>query len=179
MGIYQVNDVDLYSEVIRHGIIERKPRARKPSPAAVDIMNCLCAFDIETSTIELPPVDDSRNVHSFMYIWQFQINDKTIIGRTWEEFQILVMKLKSVCSRIKKETALSELPFIVVWVHSLAYEFQYLSGIYPFKNEEVFFRDVRKPIYCRMFECIEFRCSYIQTNMSLAHLTKQLGVKQF
>lgn len=179
MGIYQVNEVDLYSELTRYGIIERKPRARKPSPAAVDIMNCLCAFDIETSTIELPPVsDEARNVHSFMYIWQFQINDKTIIGRTWEEFQQLMTGIKSVCSRIKKEKTLSDLPMVIIWVHNLAYEFQYLSGIYNFTNDECFFRDVRKPIYCRMLGCIEFRCSYIQTNMSLSHLTKQLGVKQ-
>ena len=28
-----------------------------------------------------------------------------------------------------------------------------------------------------MFDCFEFRCSYIQTNLSLAALTKQAGVK--
>lgn len=175
--IYQYNEVDIYGEVTRYGMIERKPRARKPSPAAADIMNIICAFDIETSTVTVPDPDGEPAVHSFMYVWQFQINDKTIVGRTWEDFQKLVMLFKAACSRIKKEKQLPELPIIIVWVHNLAYEFQYLSGIYPFKNEEVFFRDVRKPIYCRMFECLEFRCSYIQTNMSLAHLTKQLGVK--
>ena len=175
---FNYTEVDLYSELTRYGLIERKPRARKPSPAAVDILNVLCAFDIETSTITIPDNSGELGPHSFMYIWQFQINDKTIIGRTWEEFQQMVINIKGVCTRIKKEKQLPELPVIVVWVHNLSYEFQFLSGIYPFKNEEVFFRDVRKPIYCRMFDCIEFRCSYIQTNMSLKHLTKQLGVKE-
>ena len=39
-----------------------------------------CAFDIETSS-------DQDNKLSWMYMWQFAINDITIIGRTWEEFQ--------------------------------------------------------------------------------------------
>ena len=173
------NDVDIYAEISRNGYIERKKRARKPSPAAVNILNCICAFDIETSTIELPAIDSRiKNVHSFMYVWQFQINNVTIMGRTWEEAEKLFISIADACRRYKKEKSLDDLPVVIIWVHNLAYEFQYLSGIYPFKNEECFFRDVRKPIYCRMFECLEFRCSYIQTNMSLAHLTKQLGVKQ-
>lgn len=176
--IYKYNEVDIYGEISKYGLIERKPRARKPSPAAVDIMNCICAFDIETSTVTVTDTAGAPAVHSFMYIWQFQINDITIVGRTWEEFQNLVMLIKTACVRIKKEKRLDDLPFVIIWVHNLAYEFQYLSGIYQFTNDECFFRDVRKPIYCRMFNCIEFRCSYIQTNMSLSHLTRQLGVKQ-
>ena len=176
--IYKYNELDIYREITKSGMIERKPRARKPSPAAVDIMNVVCAFDIETSTITIPDSAGEPAVHSFMYVWQFQIDDKTIVGRTWEEFQSLVLLIKTACARIKKEKQLPELPIIIVWVHNLAYEFQYLSGIYPFNNDECFFRDVRKPIYCRMCGCIEFRCSYIQTNMSLSHLTRQLGVKQ-
>lgn len=173
------NEVDIYAEISRNGYIERKKRARKPSPAAVNILNCICAFDIETSTIELPAVDSRiKNVHSFMYVWQFQINKVTIMGRTWEEAEKLFISIADACRRYKKEKGLDDLPVVIIWVHNLAYEFQYLSGIYAFKNEECFFRDVRKPIYCRMFDCIEFRCSYIQTNMSLSHLTKQLGVKQ-
>ena len=34
---------------------------------------------------------------------------------------------------------LDELPVLIIWVHNLAYEFQFLSGIYAFKNEECFF----------------------------------------
>ena len=100
------------------------------------------------------------------------------MGRTWEEAEKLFISIADACKRYKKEKKTEDLPVVIIWVHNLAYEFQFLSGIYAFKNEECFFRDVRKPIYCRMFDCIEFRCSYIQTNMSLAHLTRQLGVKQ-
>ena len=66
---------------------------------------------------------------------------------------------------------------MVIWIHNAAYEFTFISGLYPFSDEECFFRDARKPIYFRMFEAFEFRCSYIQTNLSLKALTKQAGVK--
>lgn len=173
-----VQEVNFYAELTKYGYIEHKKRARKPSPASRDIINILCAFDIETTTLELPIVDDrTQNAHAFMYIWQFQFNDITIVGRTWEEAEQLFISLSDACKRYRKEKRLDDLPIIIIWVHNLAYEFQFLSGIYAFQNEECFFRDIRKPIYCKMFNCLEFRCSYIQTNMSLSHLTKQLGVK--
>ena len=173
-----VHEVDYYAELTKYGYIEHRKRARKPSPAARDILNVICAFDIETTTIELPIVDDrTQNAHAFMYVWQFQLNDITIIGRTWEEAEKLFISLSDACKRYRKEKKLDDLPLVIIWVHNLAYEFQFLSGIYSFQNDECFFRDIRKPIYCKMFNCLEFRCSYIQTNMSLSHLTKQLGVK--
>lgn len=173
-----VHEVDYYAELTKYGYIEHKKRARKPAPASRDILNIICAFDIETTTIELPIVDDrTQNAHAFMYVWQFQLNDITIIGRTWEEAEKLFISLSDACKRYRKEKHLDDLPIIIIWVHNLAYEFQFLSGIYSFQNDECFFRDIRKPIYCKMFNCLEFRCSYIQTNMSLSHLTKQLGVK--
>ena len=173
-----VHEVNYYAELTKYGYIEHRKRARKPSPAARDILNVICAFDIETTTIELPIVDDrTQNAHAFMYVWQFQLNDITIIGRTWEEAEKLFISISDACKRYRKEKKLDDLPVVIIWVHNLAYEFQFLSGIYSFQNEECFFRDIRKPIYCKMFNCLEFRCSYIQTNMSLSHLTKQLGVK--
>lgn len=174
-----MQDVDFYAELTRLGFIPKKKRARKPAPASRDILNAVCAFDIETTTINLPITDDrQQNAHSFMYVWQFQLNDITIMGRSWLEFGKLVVSLSEACKRIRKENRLEDVPVLIIWVHNLSYEFQFLSGIYDFQNDECFFRDVRKPIYCRMFNCLEFRCSYIQTNMSLRHLTKQLGVKE-
>lgn len=174
-----LQEVDLYAELTKHNIIEKQKRARKPAPAARNIINVVTAFDIETTTIDLPIVDDrTQNSHAFMYVWQFQLDDITIIGRTWEEAEKLFIELANASKRIQKDRKLDELPLIIIWVHNLAYEFQFLSGIYAFKNEECFFRDIRKPIYCRMYECLEFRCSYIQTNMSLSHLTKQLKVEE-
>lgn len=174
-----LQEVDLYAELTKYNILEKQKRARKPLPTASNIINVVTAFDIETTTIDLPIVDDRKqNSHSFLYVWQFQLDKITIIGRTWEEAEKLFIGIANACKRIKKDKHLDDLPIVVIWVHNLAYEFQFLSGIYAFKDEECFFRDIRKPIYCKMFDCLEFRCSYIQTNMSLSHLTKQLKVEE-
>lgn len=122
--------------------------------------NLICAFDIETTRL-----DDIEQ--SIMYIWQFQIEDYTIIGRTWEEFKTLCA---NICKRLKEHE------YIVIWVHNLAYEFQFLSGIYDFTQEEVFATDARKVCKCVMCDHIEMRCSYHLTNMSLAKFLKSMDI---
>lgn len=132
------------------------PRGRK---------NCrykdvICAFDIETTNV--------RSLkQSFMYIWQFQFGlNYTIVGRTWEEFKTFMSRLKEHLSGV----------WLVIFVHNLSFEFQFLSGIYPFEDYEVFATDSRKILKCEMNGCFEFRCSYLHSNMSLSQYTKKMGV---
>ena len=175
--IVEVGEVDWYSYLLKFGLIEESKK-RKRSQHKHRILNIYTAFDIETSTVWLNDDKSLYDVHSFMYIWQFQIEEYTVKGRTWETFFQWLDVLKAAIEKIKEENKLSVNPLLIIWVHNLAYEFQWLSGLYSFKNDEVFFRDVRKPIYCRMFDTFEFRCSYIQTNISLSALCKQTGVQQ-
>lgn len=171
--------VDWYEYLSRFGIIEQKKKGRrKEQTGKHELMNVYTAFDIETSTIWLNPDHSEYDVHSFMYIWQFQIEEYTVIGRTWEEYLSFLQVLRLALDRIKGEKNLSLPPLLIIWVHNLAYEFSFLSGIYPFTDDECFFRDVRRPIYCRMYECFEYRCSYIQSNLSLEALCKETGVKE-
>lgn len=121
----------------------------------------LCAFDIETT-------NDRESTQAFMYVWQFQINDITVMGRTWNEFIAFL-------ERIKDELKTDE--YIVIFVHNLSFEFQFLRGIYNFNKEEVFAIDSRKVLKCEMFNHFELRCSYLQTNMSLSEFTHKMGVK--
>lgn len=121
----------------------------------------LCAFDIETT-------NDRESTQAFMYVWQFQINDITVMGRTWGEFITFL-------ERIKDELKTDE--YIVIFVHNLSFEFQFLRGIYNFNKEEVFAIDSRKVLKCEMFNHFELRCSYLQTNMSLAEFTNKMGVQ--
>lgn len=175
--LVEVDKIDWYVFFKKCGLIEETKKRRR-SQNKHRIINCYSAFDIETSTIWLSPVKSDYNVHSIMYVWQFQLEDYTVKGRTWSEFFSFLDILRTALEQIKSDNNLSVNPLLVIWVHNLAYEWQWLSGLYPFTNEEVFFRDVRKPIYCRMFDSFELRCSYIQTNMSLSALCKQTGVKQ-
>lgn len=127
-----------------------------------DLLDCVCAFDIEATNI------DSIE-QAVMYIWQFQIEQEvTVFGRTWEEFQDLLLKL------------IKDLPEgcnLVCYVHNLSYEFCYLKGIYDFRPEEVFATQRRKVLRCDMLDRIEFRCSYKLSNMSLKDFTRRYKVK--
>lgn len=113
--------------------------------------NEVCAFDIETT--RLPEIEQA-----FLFIWQFSIGNKTVVlGRDWSSFLRLLNKL---------ERRLGERR-LLIFVHNLSFEFQFLSGIYNFKPDEVFCVDSRKILFCSMFNKFEFRCSYRLTNLSL------------
>lgn len=121
----------------------------------------ISAFDIETTRI----VEIEQSV---MYIWQWAFEDVCVIGRTWDEFLSFAEKL---CKRMRSDEKL------VVFDHNLSYEFAFLKGIYDFKPDEVFCMDARKVLTCSMMDHIEFRCSYIHSNMSLAEYTSKMGVQ--
>ena len=170
-------DIDWYQYLSGFGLIPESKKRRR-SQNKHRILNVFTAFDIETSTIWLNDDHSQYDVHSFMYVWQFQLEEYTIKGRTWKEYFDWLAILQEAISKIRSDNGLPDNPLLVIWVHNLAYEWTFLSGLYPFRNDEIFFRDVRKPIYCRMFDTFEYRCSYIQSNLSLAALCKQTGVKQ-
>ena len=177
MGPEITSQVDIKKELLRNGILERQPKAKQPSNKANYYVQTLNAFDIETTRLDLEPDPDLHDYHSFMYVWQWQIGtDVTIIGRTWEEFNQLIETLTKVLYDISETEKLPVIPHLVCFIHNASFEFAFLAGVYHFTPEEGFFREVRKPIYFEMYKCIEFRCSYMQTNMSLAKLTKQYGV---
>lgn len=176
--IVQPAEINWYEYLTRFGLVPTSTKGRRRKQQKHRILNVMSAFDIETSTLWLNPDHSLYDVHSFMYVWQFQVEEYTVKGRTWEEFFNWLDILKDAINRIRIDNDLELNPFLVCWVHNLQYEWTWLSGLYPFTNEECFFRDARKPIYCRMFDMFEFRCSYIQTNLSLAALCKQTGVQQ-
>ena len=139
-----------------------KNRRGNPAGKRRHYIGITTAFDIETTVLE-------EIEQSVMYIWQWQFGeDYTVIGRTWEEFLDLQHRIID---------ALPDDHWLVVYVHNLSYEFQFLKGIYQFTPEDVFATGSRKPIKCDMWGCFEFRCSYKLTNMSLKQFTTRMRVK--
>lgn len=139
-----------------------KNRKGNPGGKKRHYIGITTAFDIETTLI------DSVE-QSVMYIWQWQFGeDYTVIGRTWEEFLDLQKRIKAV---------LPEDRWLVVYVHNLSYEFQFLKGIYSFHPDDVFAVASRKVVKADMWGCFEFRCSYKLTNMSLKQFTSKMMVK--
>ena len=127
--------------------------------------NIIAAFDIETTSFIDNDSPDSNNKRGMMYVWQFAINGHVIIGRFWHEFIEL-------CEHISSVLELDNKCRLLVYVHNLAFEYQWLSKL--FKWSKVFATAPRKPIYALNTLGIEFRCSYILTNYSLAKLAEQL-----
>lgn len=119
-----------------------------------------CAFDIETT-------NDMELEQAYMYIWQFQIEDQTIIGRTWMEFKEFLCNCRM---------QLEQDEWLMIYVHNLSFEFTWLKGLYKFKPDEVFSIESRKVLRCTMWEHFEIRCSYLLTNMNLDNFTKKMGV---
>lgn len=124
-------------------------------------MDIVCAFDIETTYI--PEIDQS-----VMYIWQFQLGEEiTIIGRSWEDY-------KDFCDDLRCSIPLGY--FLVVYVHNLAYEFQFLAGIFTFRPRDVFLVKNRRPLTA-VYGCMEYRCSYLHSNMSLSKFLEAMDVE--
>lgn len=141
---------------------EKIKRKRKNGQALkISYINLPCAFDIETSSFE----DQNGEKTGIMYLWQFGINGNVIIGRTWDDFIYL-------CQVIHDRVGLSPDKRLVVYIHNLSFEFQWIQ--HRFKWYDLFALDVREPIYAVTDTGIEFRCSYKLSGYSLEKLSKQL-----
>ena len=160
----KINTVDTfdYSIISAAGLQKRKQgnQGRKNDKRAYK--DLFCAFDIETTNH--PDLEQA-----FMYIWQFQIEDQTIIGRSWMEFKEFMFNCR---------LRLKEHEYLMIYVHNLSFEFSFLKGIYNFKSDEVFSIESRKVLRCTMYDHFELRCSYLLTNMNLATFTKRMGVTE-
>ena len=103
-----------------------------------------------------------------MYIWQFQIDqDLTVYGRTWSQFKFFMDSLRH---RLGKNQ-------LVVYVHNLSYEWQYIKSVFNFGPDDVFATDSRKVIKCIIDSAFELRDSYILTNMGLDAFTRKMNVE--
>lgn len=139
----------------------------------------ILTFDIEVTSAW---IDKNGNIHKYepgkseeywnnmlgisvCYIWQFSYNNVVYYGRELSEFRYILEQL-------------DPRTHYIIYVHNLAYEFQFLCNILEWK--QVFARDERKVMYCipAEFENIEFRCSYFLTRLSLDAWGQELGTVQ-
>lgn len=127
----------------------------------ISYINYPCAFDIETSSF----IDADGNKTGICYLWQFGINGNVIYGRTWSELETLVNALQAYLQ-------LSPEKRLVVYVHNLPFEFQWIRKRFEWYN--VFAMDEREVLYAVTCSGIEFRCSYKLSGYSLADLSNKL-----
>lgn len=135
-------------------LLKRAQFVRKKKDTYINIP---CAYDIETTSV------DGDKPYGFMYHWQFCIDNEVCFGRTWESFTRLLRRMRDVVS-------FNPVIKWVVYVHQLAFEFQFTQNFIT--PTSIFARDKNKPLIVRTCEQIEFRCSYILSNMSLSNFCK-------
>lgn len=130
----------------------------------IEFINLPCGFDIETTSYK-----QGEDKAAFMYIWMIGIGHNTGVyyGRTWEE-------LKNLCLFLQLELNLSEKRRLVIYVHNLGYEFQFMRKYFDWLEDGLFAVDERKPIKALCTYGIEFRDSYILSGFSLENTAKNL-----
>lgn len=134
-------------KLLEHEKVGESNRAKR-----VNYCNDFACFDIETSCIK-----DLEQ--SFMYISQIYIQNQVVIMRTWDEVKEVFALINS---RLEDKR-------LIIYVHNLSYEAQFMLGIFHF--DSLFILEKRK-IVKMILGNLEFRCSYIQTNKSLKNFTK-------
>lgn len=159
IDVNQLNIDDLLSINIKTIRTNKKASNKKN----ISYLNIESAFDIETTSVKL----NGEVKSAFMYIWMWGIGygNNVYYGRTWEEFINL-------CKLLQKIYKLSENRRLIVYVHNLAFEFQFMRKY--FKWLDVFAVDERKPIKALCSYGIEFRDSYILSGYSLEKVAENL-----
>lgn len=128
----------------------------------IEYINLACGFDIETSSVY---VGETKAAFSYVWMMSIGVNSPVYYGRTWGEFI-------EVCEYLQSTYRLSIKRRLVVYVHNLGYEFQFMHKY--FNWVEVFAIAERKPIKALCDFGIEFRDSYILSGYSLANTAKNL-----
>lgn len=138
--------------------IVTKRQYKKPS---LHYYNCACAFDIETTSF----IDSHNEKAATMYEWTLGLNGLCMIGRTWADFI-------NVINTISGMLELDETHRLIIGVHNLGYEFQFMR--HYFEWVKVFSVDIRKPVYAIAKQGIEFRDTYILSGYKLETVGKNL-----
>lgn len=120
------------------------------------------SFDIETTSFR----NQEGEKRACMYLWGFNLNGRSVYGRTWEEFLALLELIHDVLD--------TESRTLILYVHNLAYEFQFLRK--RLEWVDVFSMKDHQPIRARSRLGIEFRCSLVESGKRLALLAE--GIKE-
>lgn len=135
-----------------------KKNNRKTTPRLV---NTACSFDTETTSTYV-----NGDKVAFTYFWQLGLTDQFYCyGRTWDSFVNL-------CKHISEVLQLGESQRLIIYVHNLAFEFQFMRKYFDWVD--VFSTKERNPIKALTSLGIEFRDSYILSGLPLFLVAENL-----
>ena len=128
-----------------------------PKRTKLEYLKDFMTLDIETTTI-----DKSM---AYAYTYQVDLFGQVLFVRNIQDFMDFILK-------INETLKLGEKRRLVCYVHNLSFEFQFLKDF--LNPTSIFATDTRK--VCKFLAYnIEFRCSYLLTNLSLGVATKKYG----
>lgn len=132
---------------------------------SVQYVDHLAAFDIETSSYM-----DEGVKKAVVYSYALAIDDTIYHARSADEFFPMLEK-------IADEMGLNLDRRLVVYVHNLAYEWQFIKH-YMTWDSAFAIASERRIVRAVSTLGIEFRCSYVLTNKPLAAVGKDVGVRK-
>ena len=142
-------------------VVETKKQGKKF--IKTEYLEQAMSFDIETSSFTAN-IDGKEEKLAYSYIWMFAIDDNVYYGRYLKEFAVFLDKIKEYLNLNKKRR-------IIIYVHNLSYEFQFINEY--FNVTDLFATDRKTPLKTVLNNCFELKCSYILTNMGLAKLAER------
>lgn len=125
----------------------------------------LAAFDIETSSYM-----DEGEKRAVVYSYALAIDDMIYHARSADEFFPMLEKIAA-----DMELTLDRR--LVIYVHNLAYEWQFIKHYMSWESAFAISSD-RRIVRAVSKLGIEFRCSYVLTNKPLAAVGKDVGVQK-
>lgn len=146
--VYNTNEIDF--SIFSLNTVKKKK---------IEYLENFITFDIETTTFQYGlKATKKPDYLGMMYVWQVAFNDNyVVIGRTWTDFIQLLDTLKD-------NLKLSENKKMVIYVHNLSYEFQFIKDFFDWSD---IFATAPHKVLKASTDCFEFRCAYLLTNMNL------------
>ena len=120
-------------------------------------------YDTETTSVSRETLwNDSGTDVGFTYLHQFYFRGNCLILRENYDVKLFFETIADYLQKVNK--------CLVIYVHNLSFEFQFLKSLIHFTD--VFVTQKRKILKATAYDCIEFRCSYMLSNMSLEKFTE-------
>ena len=160
---YEYQDLAKLENLVDYGVSISEFYRRRSKPP---VLSDFATFDIETSTIpECSKYNPDIWPYAVPYLYQFYLFGRVWILRTDGEFEHFLETLQMLCEKHNFT--------LVVYVHNLSYEYQFLRSRIPIDFATVFALQSRRiGKFTAMNGYLEFRCSYLLSNMSLEKFTE-------
>lgn len=157
MSFHLWGEVESVEDLLDDEYVTIKKREGKERIEYIDLS---CGFDTEASSFYI-----GEEKQACLYAFMIGINGRVYLGRDWEDFERCI-------NLIKKHYGLNHNKRLVIYVHNLGYDFQWIRRHLQWST--IFAREKRKPIKALCTDGIEFRCSYFLTGLSLEKSCEQL-----